>query len=105
MEDWVEVTSGRPSFGLVWPVEKVSRQYFMARMPLMVPVSYLARSARERKLERSRKNIPKQHTSEGDEETDDNGRRGRADGIVGLLQCEAHVGYILPGWREDSRED
>ena len=39
MEDWEEVTSGRPSLGLTNPVENISRHFFMARIPLIVPVS------------------------------------------------------------------
>ena len=41
MEDWEEVTSGRPSLGLTYPVENISRHFFMAKIPLIVPVSYL----------------------------------------------------------------
>lgn len=39
VDDWLGVTSRLPSSGFRYPVEKVSRQYGMARMPPMVPVS------------------------------------------------------------------
>lgn len=39
-DDWLDVMFGLPSLS-VYPVEKVRSQYGIARMPLMVPVSYL----------------------------------------------------------------
>jgi hypothetical protein len=42
-EDWLEVMLRCPVASL-YPVEKRSCQCGMARMPLMVPVSYLVRS-------------------------------------------------------------
>jgi hypothetical protein len=92
MEDWEEVTSGRPSFSLTNPVENIPRQNFMARMPLMVPVSYLG-IVSVMLIEFRIGDIPKENTTKSNEQSNNDCRGSRARGIIRPLQSEAHCRY------------
>jgi len=57
-------------------------------MPLMVPVSYLARQLRSRAERRA---LPEQDAAKRDEQADENGGPGLAGLASGLLESKAHV--------------
>jgi hypothetical protein len=68
----------------------------MARIPPIVPVSYLNKFQNEgQEMGPMRNFVPKKYTAKRDEHADDDGRDSRTFDMVGFLEHETHDGGVV----------